>query len=86
MSKTTYYYIIDSEGFYPKGTFEAAISFDSEHEAQDVARKYGARVLPLGFIKDSDHEWLDDESEAKVSLLEEGWNRSADIADADLDM
>jgi hypothetical protein len=43
-------------------------------------------VLPLGFIKDSDHEWLDDESEAKVSLLEEGWNRSADIADADLDM
>lgn len=86
MSKTTYYYIIDSEGFYPKGTFEAAISFDAEQEAQDIARRYGARVLALGFVRDGDHEWLDDESEAMVSVLEEGWNRSADIADADLDL
>lgn len=85
MPKTTYYYVINAEGFYPKQAFDDAISFDSEQEAQDIARSYGARVLALNFIKEGDEEWLDGESEAKVCALEEEWNRSVDIADAELD-
>jgi nitrous oxide reductase accessory protein NosL len=85
MSKTTYYYVIDSEGFYPKQTFDDASYFDSEEEAQDIANHYGGRVLALNFIREGDEEWLDAESEAKVSFLEEEWNRSADLAEAELD-
>lgn len=85
MSKTTYYYVLDAEGFYPKQSFDDAIYFNSEQEARDIARRYGARVLALDFIAEGDEEWLDAESEAKVSRLEEQWNKEADIADAELD-
>lgn len=85
MSKTTYYYVIDSEGFYPKQTFDDATSFDSEQEAKDIARSYGGHVLTLNFVREGNEEWLDGESEAKVCALEEEWNRSVDIAEADLD-
>jgi len=50
MSKTTYYYVIDAEGFYPKQAFDDATSFDSEQEAKDIARSYGGRVLALDFV------------------------------------
>ena len=61
-------------------------SFDSEQEAKDIARSYGGRVLALDFVTDGKEEWLDAESEAKVCSLEEEWNRSVDIAEAELDL
>ena len=85
MLKTTYYYVIDGEGFYPKQAFDDATCFNCEQEAQDIARSYGGRILALDFIKESGEEWLTAESEAKVSALEEEWNRSVDIAEAELD-
>ncbi len=85
MLKTTYYYVIDAEGFYPKQAFDDAISFDSEQEAKEIAQSYGGRVLALDFVTDGGEEWLDGESEAKVCALEEEWNRSVDIAEAELE-
>jgi hypothetical protein len=76
MSKTTYYYVIDAEGFYPKQAFDDATSFDSEQEAKDIARSYGGRVPALDFVTEGGEEWLDAESEAKVSGLEEEWKLS----------
>ncbi len=85
MLKTTYYYVIDAEGFYPKQSFDDAIAFNSEEEAKDIAQSYGGRVLVLDCVTDGKDEWLDAKSEAKVSALEEEWNRSVDIAEAELD-
>jgi hypothetical protein len=85
MLKTTYYYVIDGEGFYPKQAFDDATCCDLEQEAQDIARSYGGHILALDFITESGEEWLTAESEAKVCALEEEWNRSVDIAEAELD-
>ncbi|MDX2100358.1 MAG: hypothetical protein SFW36_21490 [Leptolyngbyaceae cyanobacterium bins.59] len=86
MNTKTYYFVFDSEGFYPKGDWDSATAFALEENAQSIAQSHGGQILELHFLEGPDGSMtLDPESEDKVLALEEDWDQPIDLAEANLD-